>query len=135
MGKQLVQANKGKALLIDDYPPHRLVSATLLENLGFEVDLADCGEAALDMLAAAQEPYQVIIMDVQMQQMNGMETTRLIRELEKQKGFNQPILGVTAHALATDRERYIATGMTEFMSKPIHPDMLAKKIGAVIRAE
>ena len=124
---------RGRALLVDDYPPNRLVSGTLLENLGFHVDVADCGEAALEMLSATDEPYTVILMDVQMQALDGIETTRLIRQMEKVKGFHQPILGVTAHTLTVDRERCLRGGMEEYMTKPVHPDILAQKLAKILR--
>jgi CheY-like chemotaxis protein len=70
-------------------------------------------------------------MDVQMHGMDGLETTRHIREDESQGGPRHTIIGVTAHALAGDRERCLAAGMDDYISKPVLPDILAQKLRAV----
>jgi CheY-like chemotaxis protein len=120
--------DQGAILLVEDYPPNVMVATMMLENLGFSVVAVNCGEAALQKIRANSQPYLAILMDVQMHDMDGFETTRLIRLLEQEKGFRQPILGVTAHALAGDRERCLEAGMDDYMSKPIHPDILAQKL-------
>jgi two-component system, sensor histidine kinase len=66
--------------------------------------------------------------------MDGFETTRRIRELEKAKGFRHYIIGVTAHALAGDRERCLEAGMNQYMSKPVQPDILAQKLAILAKA-
>ena len=73
-------------------------------------------------------------MDVQMQDMDGYETTRRIRALEQKKGLHHYIIGVTAHALAGDREKCLEAGMDDYMSKPVNPDLLAQKLGSSAQA-
>jgi CheY-like chemotaxis protein len=67
-------------------------------------------------------------MDVQMNGMDGYEATRQIRALEQRLGYRHTIIGITAHALAGDRDLCIEAGMDDYMSKPIHPEVLAKKL-------
>jgi signal transduction histidine kinase len=127
-GKIAAPSARGTVLLVEDYPPNVMVATMMLEQLGFEVESVDNGQAALEKIKNRCAPYQAILMDVQMRDMDGLETTHHIRSLEKHTGFHQPILGVTAHALAGDRERCIESGMDDYMSKPIHPEILARKL-------
>jgi two-component system, sensor histidine kinase len=73
-------------------------------------------------------------MDVQMQDMDGFEATKQVRAIEKEKGIRHFIIGVTAHALAGDRDKCLDAGMDDYMSKPIHPDLLAQKISSRAKA-
>lgn len=130
----MAEQDRGLVLLVEDYPPNVMVASMMLENLGFAVDAVESGEDALRKIELNPHPYLAILMDVQMQDMDGFETTRRIRALERSKGFRQPILGVTAHALAGDRERCIDAGMDDYMSKPIHPEILAQKLGVLAKA-
>lgn len=132
--KKIPVGKNGTVLLVEDYAPNVMVATMMLENLGFEVESVDNGQEAIDKVAARKKPYAAILMDVQMQAMDGYETTKRIRSLEKDKGCHQPILGVTAHALAGDRERCIEAGMDDYMSKPIHPEMLARKLATLTAA-
>lgn len=122
---------QGTVLLVEDYAPNVLVASMMLENLGFTVVAAEDGKKALAYVQEASAPFVAILMDVQMQGMDGFETTGKIREMEAEKGFRHTIIGVTAHALAGDRERCIAAGMDDYLSKPIHPDILASKLRAL----
>lgn len=121
-------AQQGTILLVEDYPANILVATLMLEHLGFSVDVATSGEEALELLQKRSEPYAAILMDVQMQDMDGLETTRRIRQMEKEKQFNHFIMGVTAHALSGDKEKCIQAGMNDYISKPINSDILAKKL-------
>jgi CheY-like chemotaxis protein len=119
----------GKTILVvDDYAPNIMVATLMLENLGYSVETAENGEQALTLLTHGANPYTAILMDVQMYGMDGYETTRRVRLLESQKGYRTPIIGVTAHALQGDRERCLSAGMDDYLTKPIHPDLLAEKI-------
>ncbi len=115
-------------LVVEDYPPNIMVASMMLESLGFKVVVAADGQQAIEHVTAASSPFTAILMDVQMQDMDGLETTRLIRELETGKGFKNTIIGVTAHALAGDREKCIAAGMDDYISKPIHYEILSSKL-------
>ena len=125
---------KSTILLVEDYAPNIMVATFMLEDLGFEVISAESGEAALEIVSRATTPFFAILMDVQMQAMDGLKTTRLIRTLETKIGFRNTIIGITAHALAGDRERCISAGMDDYMSKPIHPDILTSKLMQLVTA-
>jgi CheY-like chemotaxis protein len=128
--KPNTKAHGGRALLVEDYPANVMVATMMLENMGYSVDTASCGKDALTLVSKLHEPYDIILMDVMMNDMDGYETTRNIRAIEKEKGFRHRIVGVTAHALAGDKERCIESGMDDYMSKPINPHTLANKINA-----
>lgn len=115
-------------LLVEDYAPNIMVATMMLEALGYSVCSADTGAKAIGIIEARHRPFTAILMDVQMQDMDGLETTRRLRLLEQQKGFRHTIIGVTAHALAGDRERCLSAGMDDYISKPIHPEILAEKL-------
>jgi PAS domain S-box-containing protein len=118
----------GTVLVVEDYAPNVLVATLMLETLGFAADTASSGAEALDKIRQCPAPYKAILMDVQMPGgMNGYETTKAVRELERERGFRHTIIGLTAHALAGDREKCLAAGMDDYMSKPINPDILAEK--------
>jgi CheY-like chemotaxis protein/anti-sigma regulatory factor (Ser/Thr protein kinase) len=126
--EELIDEDKGTVLVVEDYPPNVMVASMMLENLGFNVLTAEDGRQAIERVTAAARPFKAILMDVQMHDMDGLETTRQIRELEARKGFKNIIIGVTAHALAGDRERCLAAGMDDYMSKPIHYEILSAKL-------
>lgn len=124
--------SKQRVLIVEDYAPNIMVASLMLENIGFDVDTAETGRKALAAVEVEAPPFLAILMDVQMQDMDGYETTRQVRELEKRMGQKNHIIGVTAHALAGDRERCLAAGMDDYMSKPIHPEILEKKLRALL---
>lgn len=106
-----------KILLADDNAVNRLLARRLLNKAGHEVILAENGREALEAWEAEQP--DVILMDVQMPVMDGLEATQLIRSLEQDKQFNPtPIIALTANALERDREQCLAVGMDDFLSKP-----------------
>lgn len=121
-------ATGGAILLVEDYAPNVMVATMMLEDLGYQVVAASSGAEAIQTIATFPYRFLAILMDVQMQDMDGLETTRRIRQMEQEKGFRHTIIGVTAHALAGDRERCISAGMDDYISKPIHPDILAAKL-------
>lgn len=123
--------SRGTVLVVEDYAPNVMVITLLLEDLGFEVVAAENGARAIEIIEARSEPFTAIFMDVQMNEMDGFEATRRIRDIEKQKHYRQNIIGVTAHALAGDRERCLSAGMDDYISKPIHPDILAARLEQV----
>ncbi len=121
-------------LLVEDYPPGMLVSTLMIEHLGYAVETADCGRGAIEKVRAATTPFMAILMDVNMHDMGGIEATKAIRKLEQEKKYSNTIIAVTAHALVGDRERCLEAGMNDYISKPIHPDILAQKLAVLAKA-
>ena len=109
-------------LLVEDNLVNQKLAATLLRNWGHRVTVAENGQLALDQLAAA--PFDVILMDMMMPVMDGLEATRCIRAIETSR--RTPIVAMTANAMESDRERCLAAGMDDYIAKPIKPRQLQK---------
>ncbi len=158
---------KGRILLAEDNPINRKLVLNVLEKLGYAADAVTTGRSALEVLA--HRHYDLILMDVQMPEMDGLETTRSIRSreleemrvdtdvrrderkklerktphpaadtlIEQSAGRNLhnriPIIAMTAHAMSGDRERCLAAGMDDYISKPIDPEIMAAKIAHWLR--
>jgi two-component system sensor histidine kinase/response regulator len=113
-----------RALLAEDNAVNQLVAVRLLEKVGHTVIVAANGKEALE--AWRKEPFDLVLMDVQMPEMNGWEATRAIREEERSTGGHIPIIALTAHAMKGDEERCLAAGMDLYLTKPIRTsDLLA----------
>ncbi len=124
--------NAPRILLVEDNPANVMVAAAFLERFGYRCDIAINGHEALEKLK--QQAYLLVIMDVQMPGMNGLEATQAIRANEAaQNTARLPIIGMTAHGLAFDRARCLAAGMDDYMAKPFNPTELQQKITALIR--
>jgi PAS domain S-box-containing protein len=110
-----------RLLLAEDNLINQKVAINLLERLGYRADIAANGLEVLEALR--RQPYDVVLMDIQMPEMDGVEASRLIRELLP--ASHQPtIIAMTAHALHGDRERYIEAGMDNYISKPVRVEQL-----------
>jgi CheY-like chemotaxis protein len=109
--------NARRVLLAEDNPTNRILALRILERRGHQVLVAENGKEALDLLS--QHDVDVVLMDLQMPVMGGLEATRIIREREQFTGRHVPILAMTAHAMKGDRERCLASGMDDYISKPI----------------
>jgi len=107
-------------LLVEDEPVNREITRELLECVGQRVDVATDGADAV--VLAARQAYDLVLMDVQMPNVDGLEATRRIRALAG--GATVPIIALTANAFADDRARCIAAGMNDFVAKPIRADEL-----------
>ncbi len=109
-----------RVLLVEDDGTNQLVARGLLEAAGMVVDIADDGRKAVDMIGA--KAYEIVLMDMQMPNMDGISATRLIRE---QDAFDDlPIVAMTANAMRTHEDECIAAGMNDFVSKPFNPRQL-----------
>jgi signal transduction histidine kinase/CheY-like chemotaxis protein len=113
-------------LLAEDNPVNQKVAVRMLEKRGYSIQVAATGREALD--AVAQRRFDLILMDVQMPEMDGMEATIAIRDREKITGAHTPIIALTAHAMLSDRERFRAAGMDGYASKPIQIEELEREI-------
>jgi CheY-like chemotaxis protein len=120
-----------RVLLAEDNIVNQKLGMRLLEKMGHRVTLAADGEKAVR--AHATGSFDVILMDVQMPEMNGLEATAQIREREKATNQHVAIIALTAHAIQGDRDRCLAAGMDDYLSKPIHPDTLAEKLENIAR--
>jgi CheY-like chemotaxis protein len=106
-----------RILLAEDNAVNQKLAARLLEKRGHAVTVAGTGRTALESLE--KQPFDLVLMDVQMPEMDGLEATVAIRELEKASGQHIPIIAMTANAMKGDRERCLAAGMDAYLSKPI----------------
>ncbi|MHB1699052.1 MAG: PAS domain-containing hybrid sensor histidine kinase/response regulator [Acidobacteriaceae bacterium] len=111
-----------RVLLAEDNPVNQRVALRLLEKRGHTVEIASNGRQAIDAIALA--PYDLVFMDVQMPEMDGIEATLAIRQREAATGRRQPIIALTAHAMKGDQDRCLAAGMDGYLSKPIRPQDL-----------
>jgi PAS domain S-box-containing protein len=109
-----------RILLVEDEPVNQEVSRDLLEELGFRVDLAINGLEAVEMAQCVD--YDLILMDMQMPRMNGVEATQAIRQLAGRQ--ETPILAMTANAFDEDRQRCLEAGMNDHIGKPVAPEVL-----------
>ena len=123
-------SNIQRVLLVEDHPPNVLVARTLLEQFGYSCEIAVNGEEALSKAKA--ERFHAILMDVQMPGMDGFQTTAAIREHEQaHAAAPHVIIGMTAHALAGDRDRCIDSGMDDYLPKPVDAEILEEKLRAL----
>ncbi|MCV3207790.1 PAS domain-containing protein [Mesorhizobium sp. YC-39] len=113
-------------LVAEDNEVNQLVFTQILGETGYRFEIVDNGRKALD--AADRLDPRMILMDVSMPEMNGLEATAAIRRLEEESGRHVPIVGVTAHALKDNRERCLEAGMDDYLSKPISPRALLEKV-------
>lgn len=119
-----------KILLAEDNIFNQRVIVTMLERAGHVVRVAENGEEAVDLYS--REKFDIILMDVQMPAMDGLEATTAIRNHEAGLGLHIPIIALTAHAMLGDRERFLAGGMDGYVTKPINPLELWKTISQLV---
>ena len=119
---ELKAARRLRILVADDNHINQKVTASLLKKMGHRADVVGNGKEALDAFKLV--PYDAVLMDMQMPEMDGFEASLQIRLLEQQNGGHTPIIAITAHAMKEDRDKCLAAGMDDYISKPIDPKEL-----------
>lgn len=117
--------SRGRLLLAEDNPINQKVALHLLARLGYAVDLAQNGAEVVEMVQ--RRPYDLLLMDCQMPVMDGLEATKAIRKLDSWVS-RIPIVAVTANALAGERDKCLAAGMDDYVSKPVSKEALERAI-------
>lgn len=120
-------------LLAEDNPINQKLAMHILQNLGIQVTLANNGKEALEQLN--KQSVDVVLMDIQMPEMDGIEATSRLRKLEKKLNRHTPVIALTAHALQGDKERFLKAGMDGYVQKPLQVSELIKALEKVIKKE
>ncbi len=132
-GAQAAPLRRGRILLTEDNELNQEIAEAILTEAGFEIEIADNGQLAVEMLKASQPGYyQLVLMDVQMPVMNGYEATRAIRRLSDPALASIPIIAMTANAFEEDRQEALRAGMNGHIAKPINIDTLFDTLEQVL---
>jgi CheY-like chemotaxis protein len=118
---------KGRVLVAEDIEELQILVRRMLEMVGVEVTLANNGKEAVEL--ALMQPYDLVLMDMQMPEMDGIEATGLLRQV----GFEVPIVALTANVMQQHREQFEEAGCTEFLSKPIDYEALMKVLDSYLQ--
>ncbi|MGF1516136.1 MAG: response regulator [Elainellaceae cyanobacterium] len=110
-----------RVLVVEDIPANQELMLTVIKRFGYSVSAANNGKEALKQIS--EQPFDIVLMDCQLPELDGYETTRRIRSTESPQR-HLPIIGVTAHAMVGDRDKCLAAGMDDYLSKPIRLDDL-----------
>ena len=128
-GREVLPKFRGRVLLAEDNPTNRLVASRLLEKFGLTVETVGDGKEAIQALE--REDFDLVFMDIQMPEMDGLQATRRIRSpSSKVKNREVPIVAMTAHAMPGDKETCLAAGMDGYVSKPIQASALLEVLEA-----
>jgi CheY-like chemotaxis protein len=120
-----------RVLLVEDNKINQVVAAGALKKLGYEIDIVENGGAAI--AACLTFPYRAVLMDVMMPEVDGYQATQQIRANEARLGMAPvPVIGLSARAMAGDREIAIAAGMNDYLTKPLRTQVLAAMLDAWI---
>ncbi|NMC47916.1 MAG: response regulator, partial [Desulfovibrio sp.] len=120
-----------RVLLVEDETSNRISAATMLRRHGHAVTEVENGQEALRALG--REPFDVVLMDIQMPVMDGLTATRHIRGGEVPGGVKDiPVIALTAYAMEADRERFLAAGMNDFVAKPFEIRALLDTVDRVV---
>jgi PAS domain S-box-containing protein len=134
MSKELNYQSLGKRniLVAEDVELNQYLARHIMESWGFDVDIAHNGREAVEMVQ--RNSYDLVLMDIQMPEMDGMEATRQIRKLKDVLKASIPVVALTANALKGDSEKYIAAGMNDYLSKPFDEPQLFLIISQNLKA-
>ncbi|HYW95508.1 MAG TPA: response regulator [Bacteroidales bacterium] len=130
---QKVDLSNSNVLLVEDNLINQKIVLLSLKNIVRNVDVALNGKEALDRFGTAK--YDIILMDIQMPVMDGIIATKKIREIESSTNTQTPIIAITANALSGDREKCLAVGMNDYISKPFQVDVLIGKMKRLLEEE
>jgi CheY-like chemotaxis protein len=119
-----------QVLLAEDNPINQRLMTKMLEKMGHQVTLVENGKAVVEH--AERDRFDLVLMDVQMPELDGLEATRQIRQREQTSGLHLPIVALTAHAMKGDRERCLESGMDGYLAKPVRWSELRAVIGQVV---
>ncbi len=132
--------SNSRVLLVEDNPVNEQIALEMLAEVGIQAEVAHTGREALDKVQNADQdgggltsPYDLVFMDIQMPEMDGLAATRILRKNSNYNGM--PIVAMTAHALAEERESCLAAGMNEHLSKPVELDRLYAVLRQFLRDE
>ncbi len=126
-----------RILLAEDNPVNQKLAKVMLTKAGYQVELANNGQEAVDKYTQSPEDFDLIFMDVQMPEMDGIEATKAIRRYEEQPATRNsqpatrrhiPIVAMTAHAMKGDREKCLEAGMDDYVTKPIKRELVFESI-------
>ena len=118
-------------LVVDDDPIDQAVAAEMLGDAGLEVQQADHGQHALDLLAT--QPYDLVFMDIRMPVLDGLSATTALRRLPGCRDL--PVIAMTANVMPEDIEHCRAAGMNDWLPKPLEPDRLLEMVARWVRAD
>ncbi|KWK50848.1 hybrid sensor histidine kinase/response regulator [Burkholderia stagnalis] len=123
-----------RVLLVEDNPVNQQIALAMLEDTGYAVEVAENGREALDRLL--EDRFDVVLMDCQMPLMDGFEATQWLRLREAETGAARlPVIALTANAISGDRERCLAAGMDDYLSKPFSRDALLQMLARFARGD
>jgi two-component system, sensor histidine kinase and response regulator len=120
-----------RVLVVEDNEINRQVAQEILEGFGLRVEIAPNGREAVKMVEEGDNPFDAVLMDLQMPEMDGHEATRFIRKTLKNSAL--PIIAMTAHALESERDNCLRSGMNDYVSKPVDPDRLLAALARWVR--
>lgn len=121
-----MEATEKSIMLVEDNKLNQRLMESSLRRFGFHIDLANNGLEAVELYQANPDKYCLIIMDIMMPVMDGLESTRQIRIYEQGKSYRVPIIALTANTFNADRERCLSYGMDDYLAKPLNLDLLAQ---------
>ena len=123
-----------KILLVEDNSLNQEIAVTVLEEVGFEIDVAGDGNIAVEKMEGAKPgQYDLVLMDIQMPIMNGYEATKRIRSMKSSYCRQIPIIAMTANAFEEDKALALQAGMDDYLAKPIQIDEMLRVISKVLK--